>query len=238
MSRAAPAARVLVVDDEEDLRVLVSRLLRDNGYEVQEAADGEEALTRIEAERPQLLVLDLVMPRLDGWGVLARLAAQPEPLPVVVLTARGDYDSFARAVREGAAGYVFKPFRFHELTVTCDGVLRAQRAGPAAADDRRRDRRRVVTAEVTVLSAGDAQPMAGELADLSSRGARVHLRTRLEHGTRVRVVLPVAMGDAPELSAVVQWSEHVPQGFAHGLLFAELTLASHRKLSDLLVPTA
>ena len=234
MSGAAPAARVLVVDDEEDLRALVCRLLRDKGYEVQEAADGEEALTRIESERPQLLVLDLVMPRLDGWGVLARLAARTESPPVVVLTARGDYDSFARAVREGAAGYVFKPFRSHELTATCDGVLRAQRTGVAAADERRRDRRRVVAAEATVLSADDAPPMAGELVDLSSSGARVHLRRRLEHGTRVRVVLPVALGDAPELGAVVQWSEHVPQGFAHGLRFADLTLAAHRKLIDLL----
>jgi DNA-binding response OmpR family regulator len=235
VSGAAPAARVLVVDDEEDLRALVSRLLRDRGYEVQEAADGEEALARIEAERPQLLVLDLVMPRLDGWGVLARLAASAGSPPVVVLTARGDYDSFARAVREGAAGYVFKPFRSHELTATCDGVLRAQRTGAAAGDERRRHRRRVVMAEVTVVAAGDAS-MTGELVDLSAYGARVHLRTRLEHGTRVRVVLPVALGDAPELDAVVQWSEHVPQGFAHGLRFADLTLAAHRKLIDLLGP--
>jgi DNA-binding response OmpR family regulator len=233
VSAAAPAARVLVVDDEEDLRALVSRLLRDRGYEVQEAADGEEALARIEAERPQLLVLDLVMPRLDGWGVLAQLAARAESPPVVVLTARGDYDSFARAVREGAAGYVFKPFRSHELTATCDGVLRAQRRGDTAGEERRRHRRRLVTAEVTVAAAGDA-PMAGELIDLSAYGARVHLRARLEHGARVRLVLPVALGDAPELDAVVQWSEHVPQGFAHGLRFAELTLAAHRKLTDLL----
>src|SRR5262249_40995337 len=118
VSEAAPAARVLVVDDEEGLRVLVASLLRDRGYEVQEAADGEEALRRLEAEAPELLVLDLVMPRLDGWGVLAQLATRAERPPVVVLTA--DYDGFARAVREGAAGYVFKPFKSDELTAICD----------------------------------------------------------------------------------------------------------------------
>jgi DNA-binding response OmpR family regulator len=232
VSKAAPAARVLVVDDEPDLRVLVSRLLRDKGYEVQEAADGEEALTRIESERPQLLVLDLVMPRLDGWGVLAQLAARAERPPVVVLTARGDFDGFARAVREGAAGYVFKPFRFQELTATCDAVLRAQRTGAAGSEERRQHRRRVVAAEVTVRAGEDTR--AGELVDLSAHGARVTLRVRLEHGARVRLVLPVGLGEAPELDSIVQWSEHVPQGFAHGLRFGDLTLAAHRKLTDLL----
>jgi CheY-like chemotaxis protein len=167
---------------------------------------------------------------------MAQLATRPEPPPVVVLTARGDYDSFARAVREGAAGYVFKPFKSHELTSTCDGVLRAQRAAAATRGERRGERRRVVTAEVTVVTVG-SEPMTGQLVDLSSSGARVHLRGQLQHGTHVCLVLPVAMGNAPELSAVVQWSEHVPQGFAHGLRFAELTLAAHRKLDDLVGPT-
>ena len=235
MSAAAPAARVLVVDDEQDLRLLVSRLLRDKGYEVQEAADGAEALSCLDAEPPQLLILDLVMPRLDGWGVLAQLTSRAAPPPVVVLTARGDYDSFARAVREGAAGYVFKPFKSHELTATCDGVLRARRAGPPAGDERRGDRRRLVMGEILVIAA-DGVAMSGQLGDLSAGGARVHLRRRLDHAARVRVLLPVAMGQAPQVDAVVQWSEHVPQGYAHGLRFVDVTLAAHRKLADLVGP--
>jgi len=235
VSGAAPAARVLVVDDEEDLRVLVSRLLRDKGYEVQEAADGEEALTRLEAESPQLLVLDLVMPRMDGWGVLAQLATRAAPPPVVVLTARGDYDSFARAVREGAAGYVFKPFKSDELTATCDGVLRARRSGAPSGDERRGEQRRLVAGEVTVTAAGH-EPMPGQLIDLSSSGARVRLAGRFEHGTRVCLILPMALGNAAEIAAIVQWSEHVPQGFAHGVRFTDISLAAHRKLTDMVGP--
>src|SRR5687768_13141797 len=101
---------VLVADDEEDVRFLLSRLLGDVGYEVHLAQDGLEALERIDAERPDLMILDLMMPGLDGWGVLKRLESHPNPPLVVLLTARGDPESFARGIRAGAAAYVTKPF--------------------------------------------------------------------------------------------------------------------------------
>jgi signal transduction histidine kinase/DNA-binding response OmpR family regulator/HAMP domain-containing protein len=92
LQRVLPAGRgsVLVVDDEKSVRALVIETLAGTGYELREAADGEEALERIAARRPDAIVLDLMMPKLDGFGVLERLQADPETrrIPVVVLTAR------------------------------------------------------------------------------------------------------------------------------------------------------
>jgi CheY-like chemotaxis protein len=81
---------VLVVDDEESVRALVLETLAGTGYELREAADGDEALDRIAARRPDAIVLDLVMPKLDGFAVLERLQGDPELrlIPVIVLTAR------------------------------------------------------------------------------------------------------------------------------------------------------
>jgi CheY-like chemotaxis protein len=92
LRRALPLGRgsVLVVDDEESVRSLVIETLAGNGYELREAADGQEALERIAARRPDAIVLDLTMPKLDGFAVLERLQGDPETrrIPVVVLTAR------------------------------------------------------------------------------------------------------------------------------------------------------
>jgi CheY-like chemotaxis protein len=92
VSRALPEGRgsILIVDDEETVRRLVVETLRGNGFELREAADGEEALAEIASRAPDALILDLVMPGLDGFAVLERLQDDPEKrlLPVIVLTAR------------------------------------------------------------------------------------------------------------------------------------------------------
>ena len=139
---------VLVADDEEDVRFLLSRLLGDVGYEVYLAQDGLEALDRIDASKPDLMILDLMMPGLDGWGVLKRLEGHPNPPLVVLLTARGDPESFARGMRAGAAAYVTKPFRFHELIATVQGLLASDGKAPVMHSERRREPRRPVTADV------------------------------------------------------------------------------------------
>jgi CheY-like chemotaxis protein len=93
--------RILVVDDDEDVQVLVCRILRDAGFEVDSAHDGATALGGSPGRRPDLVVLDLMMPGIDGWGVLERMRDMPKPPPVVVLTARTDFGTFTRRVREG-----------------------------------------------------------------------------------------------------------------------------------------
>jgi DNA-binding response OmpR family regulator len=231
------ARRVLVADDEEDVQVLVSRILKDMGFEVDTASDGEEALSRMAATRPDLLILDLMMPGLDGWGVLARLKEMPDAPPVVLLSARGDYESFRRGIREGASAYVFKPFRFHELLATCQKVLLAkERPVSAPIQERRRDPRRVVIAEVRVLSRERTPIALGELVDLSAGGAQVHLGVKLDAGASVRLALHVPSGPALAVEGVVRWCEPAPRGFAHGIQFTELAAETRKQLEQLLGP--
>ena len=110
--------RVLVVDDEEDVRTFVRLILEDAGYEVQTAMDGREGLQAIRVSRPDLVLLDLMMPVMDGWQVLAGAGRQHPPF--VVLSASNEPE---RARRQGAVAVVSKPFLVRELVDTCRRVL-------------------------------------------------------------------------------------------------------------------
>jgi CheY-like chemotaxis protein len=113
---------VLVVDDEPDVQQFLSLVLEDTGYCVDCAADGWEALHKIEANHPDLVVLDLMMPGLDGWGVLRRLRlSSPHPKVVVVSTCADT----AQAARAGACACLSKPFLPGELIKTCEKALAA-----------------------------------------------------------------------------------------------------------------
>jgi CheY-like chemotaxis protein len=112
--------RVLVVDDERDVRTLVCHILADQGYEVDSAVDGREALEKIRASAPDLVVLDLMMPEVDGWHVLRELKGTVGAPRVVVLSAFGDAGRVAEA---GAAGFLAKPFRFAQLIDACRKAL-------------------------------------------------------------------------------------------------------------------
>ncbi|HEY6054372.1 MAG TPA: response regulator [Gaiellaceae bacterium] len=116
---------ILVADDDEDILALVSLRLRRLGYRVAEARDGEEALAEVARERPALVILDLMMPRVDGYGVIRRLRADPETasLPVVVLSARARSADAAAGLEAGADAYLSKPFRAEELAATIRGLL-------------------------------------------------------------------------------------------------------------------
>lgn len=116
--------RVLVVDDEEDVEQFVSMILENAGYEVQCAGDGEQALRKIETQRPDLVVLDLMMPKVNGWEVLERLHSAGAPPPVVVILSA--LDDHERARRNGAVASVGKPFDVGQLLATCARAL----AGP------------------------------------------------------------------------------------------------------------
>jgi CheY-like chemotaxis protein len=103
---------VLVVDDEETMRLLCRVNLAASGIEVLEAADGATGLELAKSERPDLILLDVMMPGLDGWQVARRLAADPatREIPVVFLTARAGHEDRLQGERVGAVGYVVKPF--------------------------------------------------------------------------------------------------------------------------------
>lgn len=115
--------RILVVDDDEDVQTLVGSILGDTGYEVDWARDGGEALAKIQQTHTDLVVLDLMMPGMDGWGVLDRLRSLRSRPRVVILSAYVDSATCARAVRAGAAGCVAKPFQIPDLVLTCREAL-------------------------------------------------------------------------------------------------------------------
>jgi DNA-binding response OmpR family regulator len=116
---------VLVVDDEPTIVEVVGRYLERAGYESLRAADGREALRVAEASRPDLIVLDLMLPEVDGLEVMRRLHGRPgPPVPVILLTARGEESDRLVGLRRGADDYVVKPFSPAELVARVDAVLR------------------------------------------------------------------------------------------------------------------
>ena len=126
-SSTAPhtAHTLLVVEDEEMLRRVMKELLEREGFRVFEAADGVAALEELDRHAPDLMVLDLNLPRLDGYGVLSHLRARPATakLPVIVLTAKGDEESEVRVFEFGATDYLTKPFRARALSARINAIL-------------------------------------------------------------------------------------------------------------------
>jgi chemosensory pili system protein ChpA (sensor histidine kinase/response regulator) len=113
LAAAAVGLRVLVVDDSPTIRKLLVRMLKDLGWSPAEAKDGVEALERVRTHRPDVVLADIEMPRMDGYGLLAALRAQPETedLPVVMLTSRAAARHRDQAMALGASSYLTKPYR-------------------------------------------------------------------------------------------------------------------------------
>ena len=115
--------RILVVDDDPNLLVVLAEQLRDDGFEVSTARDGQEALRRLEAAWPDLIVVDLTMPRMDGLALARQIKAQAD-LPIIVLSAIDTADSKVRLLDEVAEDYVSKPYHYPELRARIQRVLR------------------------------------------------------------------------------------------------------------------
>ncbi|MDH5643373.1 MAG: type II/IV secretion system protein [Gemmatimonadota bacterium] len=117
--------RVLLVDDEDQLRNVMKDLLEREGFHIVEAATGAEALDQVDKHAPDLIVLDLNLPELDGYGVLTRLRGKESTknIPVIVLTARGDEDNEVRVFELGADDFLSKPFRARALSRRIHAVL-------------------------------------------------------------------------------------------------------------------
>src|SRR5205814_104440 len=123
---------VLVVDDLQSNRELLEGRLSDLGYDVREAKDGIEALDAVAAEEPDLILLDIDMPRLDGIAVCERLKAHPvhRLIPIVILTASSDRDTKLRGLAAGADDYLSKPFDSNELLIRTTVLLRPRALNP------------------------------------------------------------------------------------------------------------
>ena len=129
------SSRVLIVEDEPDIRELVVHHLKREGYQVSAASSGEEALRQVQAAPPDLVLLDLMMPAMDGLEVCRRLRQDPATamLPIVMLTAKGDEVDRVLGLEIGADDYVVKPFSPKELVARVRAVLRRSRSAPGAA---------------------------------------------------------------------------------------------------------
>jgi len=124
-----PASKVLLVDDEDSLRKVMKDLLERDGYIVTEARDGVQALDQVDRVGPDIIVLDLNLPGLDGYGVLSHLRSRPATanIPVIVLTAKGDEDNEVRVFELGADDFLTKPFRARALSARLEAVLGRRR---------------------------------------------------------------------------------------------------------------
>lgn len=108
-----PDVRVLVVDDEPDIRATVSAMLEIEGYEVAEATNGADALVAVESDPPDVILLDMRMPVLDGWGFAAELHRRGHRIPIVVMTAARDAARWAAEI--AASSFIAKPFGYDDL---------------------------------------------------------------------------------------------------------------------------
>jgi two-component system, OmpR family, response regulator len=122
--------RIMVVDDEDHISDLVSTALRYEGFQTRCCTTGGEAVLAMASFRPDLVVLDLMLPDVDGLEVAQRLRRAAEAVPIVVLTARDSTEEKVRGLRIGADDYVTKPFGLEELILRIRGVLRRARPAP------------------------------------------------------------------------------------------------------------
>ena len=127
--------RVLIVDDNPDICILLRTNLRGCGFDAIEATNGEIALQRIQEDAPDVVLLDLMMPVLDGWGVLEALKDRRDVPPIIVVSASDATANVERARRFGVAAYVTKPFNLQGLVGLVEAVARERRRSREEATD-------------------------------------------------------------------------------------------------------
>ncbi|MET0557872.1 MAG: response regulator transcription factor [Solirubrobacterales bacterium] len=130
------SARILLVDDEQSIQTLLSYPLRKDGYHVTSALDGGEALQRFEEGRFDLVILDLMLPRLDGVEVCRELRSRSQ-VPIIMLTAKGSETDKVAGLEVGADDYITKPFSMREFRSRVKAALRRSRMGSESTDEER-----------------------------------------------------------------------------------------------------
>ncbi|WP_414150371.1 response regulator transcription factor [Acetobacterium carbinolicum] len=117
-------SKIMIVDDDSNIRELVIALLQNNGFEVCEAADGHEALQNIDIDNPDLAIIDIMMPNMDGFELCRHLRSYYENIPILMLTAKGELANKVKGFGLGADDYLTKPFEGDELVVRVQALLR------------------------------------------------------------------------------------------------------------------
>ncbi len=204
--------RILIVDDQPSIRGVLEVALAEAGADVWSCGDGPSALQSVREHPPDLILLDLVMPGMNGWAVIDALRASPPAasVPVILETSAEDFASFDRARKQGVAAFLSKPFRLSEVVETCRRVIEGARP--------LQGRSELPDAPVLVQvrdSLGDLLT-TGHLLDLGTQGAQVDLDSPLALCQRVTFTANAAGGSLTK-NAEVRWVTQVAGRFHHGL---------------------
>jgi CheY-like chemotaxis protein len=227
----APARLVLVVDDDRPVRDLEVTILDDAGYEVEAAGDGAAAIERLDARRPDLVLLDLVMPGVDGWGVLEHIHQMPAPPPVIVISGAHEIVPPGHLTRY-VTGYVFKPFDVTQLLRTCDAAIASSPIVPMGGN--RKEPRRTFLVETTLVSESGLPLAQAQLLQVSRGGFRVELAIPLQTGDAVRISFRVPGRSEPLiLQGHVRWR----QDFTLGAQIDNLSPEQERLLRSIAEPS-
>ena len=178
------ATSVLIAEDDKNIAELLQMYLEKEGYAVTLAQDGGQALTKFRAIAPDLVLLDVMMPVMDGWGVCRAIRAESQT-PIIMLTAKGETDDKVSGLKAGADDYITKPFEMKEVLARMEAVLR--RSGTAAAEKKARRLvfdKLIIDMDAFELTVGgkkvDTPPKEMELLyHLASSPNRVYTRNQL-----------------------------------------------------------
>jgi len=185
------------------MRELEAELLEEAGYSVEIAEDGLSAIEILSHRRPDLVVLDIVMPGIDGWAVLRHIATLPRPPAVIVTTGQAEFVP-PNTLGGLVAGHLLKPFRGDALLEMCADVLASPAVSPPSGT--RKEPRRTYVVEATLLSPAGAPLVNGQLLQVSLGGFRLSAVGRVQPGHTVYVRFPIPGRDHPmELRGTVRW---------------------------------
>lgn len=206
----------LVVEDDPSLQEMLCLILGDAGYTVAAAATGREALRKIAEGCPDLVTLDLVIPDIDGFGVIEDLRHQPNPPVVVIISGSVGLKQASVPLPSFVVGVVSKPFRVSDLVAICELALATGASTPEV--ERRRMPRRVLISAISVVSDTDAPVFVGTLTTLSPLGAELILEARLEPRAPIRFRLPVMGAPGPvSVAGTILYRRPVRGGFLYGI---------------------
>jgi DNA-binding response OmpR family regulator len=152
--------KVLVVEDDHDIRELLTLYFITKGYEVETAHDGQEALEQFQHVLPDLILLDVILPKLDGWSVLTAIRARSR-IPVIILTSLDDTDDVIKGLSLGADDYLRKPFEIRELDARIQSIIR--RLDPAE------EARSISCGPITIDERAKSVSILGEQISLSPK---------------------------------------------------------------------
>jgi CheY-like chemotaxis protein len=208
------ARRILVVDDQESIRSVLRTALTEAGAEVLEAGDGADGIEQATRQIPDLILLDIAMPGMNGWQVLEALrgVAETAGIPVVLETSSGDFPSYEQARKHSVAAFISKPFRLVDVVETCRRILGGARPlmGREAQD--------APPASVQVRDTQERLLAVGTLVDADSGGAQIEIDAALGQGQQV-VVTVLGPAGPERYQAEVRWTSSDGRRFVHGLRF-------------------